>query len=261
MMAPETVNISPAYSPTSPAYSPTSPAYSPTSPQHSPNASPRGEKRKAIFDEEISDEEISDEEDQASGRISSKRYKRLVREEMGHLKNSFEHGNSVATALIRLACYVPTAFTSVENYETKLYSATTNVVWLHAGENTACMMSLREASGIAAFISSMLGDTKRKSYMEGPYCAEPTGDQLSPGEENEMHRLLRGLGFEKRNIPDNQFAAGDFWKDLLLTYDGYSTFDSRSRVAGEAAFERDRSLWEKAVLAWAGEEPETVGES
>lgn len=222
------------------------PQYEPTSPQHL--SSPRGEKRKAIFDREISDasEQSDDEEYQASGRISYKRYRRVARDQMRSVKNWVESGNRVAAALIRLAYYAPTAFTSVENYESKLYSATTNVVWVHEGEGAACMMSMREASGLAAFLSSMIGETKRKDYMDGPYCAAPTGDQLPPGEENEMHHLLRGLGFKKREVPDNQFAAVDFWKGL---------FDSsRTQTAGGAAFERDRSLWEKAVLAWAGEE-------
>jgi hypothetical protein len=251
-----------AAEPTSPAYSPTSPAYEPTSPQHSPNSSPRGEKRKAIFDGENSDgaEQSEDEEDQTSGRISYKRYRRVA-DRVRSLKNWVENGNRVAAALIRLAYYTPTAFTSVENYESKLYSATTNVVWVHEGEGTACMMSMREASGLAAFLSSMMGETKRKDYMDGPYCAAPTGDQLPPGEENEMHRLLRGLGFKKREVPDNQFAAVDFWKGLQRTYDCYSTCNSRTQTAGEAAFERDRSLWEKAVLAWAGEEPVKAGEA
>ena len=32
------------------------------------------------------------------------------------------------------------------------------------------------------------------------------------------------------------------------------------QLAGKEAFEKDRSLWEKAVLAWAGEEPKKAGE-
>ena len=246
---------SPVYSP---GYEPTSPDYEPTSPGYSPNSSPRGEKRKAIFYEESSDgaeqsEDEEDEQDETSARISYKRYKRIARGEMRGLRNWIENGNRVAASLIRLAYYAPTAFTSVENYESKLYSATTNVVWVHEGEGAACMMSFREASGLAAFLSSMIGETKRKDYMDGPYCGAPTGDELPPGEENEMHRLLRGLGFNKREVPENQFAVIDFWKELQRKYYCYSTCNSSARAAGEAAFERDRSLWENAVLAWAGE--------
>lgn len=241
---------------------PTSPAYSPTSPAYSPNSSSRGEKRKAIFDVESSDasDHSEDEEDQTSERISYKRYKRVAREKIYGLKNWVENGNRVASSLIRLALHVPTVFTSVENYENKLYTATTNVVWINEIEDVACMMSMREASDLAAFISSMLGETKRKDYLHGPYCAAPTGEHLSLEEENEMHRLLRGLWFKKREVPDNQFTAVDFWKELKRTYDCYLTCDSRVRPSGAEAFERDRSLWEKAVLAWAGEEPVKAGE-
>lgn len=176
------------------------------------------------------------------------------REELCRVRKWVEEGNAVATALIRLAVHVPTAFTSVADYEAKLYTALTNVVWVHDESASAYLWTMRKASGLAAFIDSMLGKTKMKTYLDGPYCGVHTGENLSPDHENEMHSLLRGLGFKKRDVPDNFLLEREFWETLKATYhcDAWRCGEKRAR-GGE--FEADRPVWEKAVSMYRGEDP------
>jgi hypothetical protein len=199
--------------------------------------------RSAIFARDTSDEEESN-------------YKRVARLELGFLKTWVMQGNHLACALIRRAVHLPTFFTSVDDFEGKLYTALTNVVWTNETEGVACMLSMREASGLVAFISSMLGETKRQTYLEGPYGVVRTGENLTSEEENEMHSLLRELGFEKLEVPPqaDRGAMTAFWETIKLKYNCHSIFGF-VLPAGEELFEAERSTWEKAVLAWVGEEP------
>jgi hypothetical protein len=179
------------------------------------------------------------------------KHAKLIREELEGLKYWVEKGCRVATDLIRIALYAPIVFTSVENFESKLYTAITNVIWVNEMEGVACLMSWRLASDLAAFIDSMVGEKKRKTYRDGPYLGAPTGEDLAPDKENEMHALLRGLGFDKID-----FDAHDkyFLTALKNTYK--CDFAHEFGDPPAHSFETEREVWEAAVKKWAGEEPE-----
>ena len=189
-----------------------------------------------------SDESESEQEDEGAP-LSFRRYKRAARQQLHGLEQWAKEGNHLALELIRIAMYVPEAFAAA-GFEAKLYTALTNVVWVKEGAGM-CFMSMREASGLAAFIDSILGETKRKDYLNGPYCGASTGEDIRREDENEMHTLIRVLGFHKRDISNNSFVAVKQLKELEAKY---------SKVAVAA----DRAAWEEAVLAWAGEAPEAV---
>ena len=64
-----------------------------------------------------------------------------------------------------------------------------------------CAMSMREASELVAFVSSMIGTTKYKEAHHGPIRKAATGEGILREDENAMHRFLRTLGYTKLEIP------------------------------------------------------------
>jgi hypothetical protein len=259
------MTTSPTYSPTSPQYSPTSPQYSSGPPNTAVGAFPRPSKRnRDLFEGYLeldygysSARSQMDENEVKNGRVSHDAYQRIVQRELRILQRSVESGNFVDAALVRLALKAPNILRGVEDCEHKIYTATTNVVWIDDATMRACGMSMREASGVAAFISSMLGDKKFKDYMDGPYLCARTGEDIAPSDENEIHGILRGLGFRKVDIPENQFTAERWWRSLHQTHKVYGTTkDNEPDEALSNVFKVQRhSVWELAVLEWAGEVP------
>ena len=176
----------------------------------------------------------------------------IARDELRCVQSWVEESHYMKTALTRLAVHVPSAFTAVVDFECKLYTALTNVVWINEESKSAYMLSMREASGVAAFVSSVVTDVKKKDYMDGPYCGAPTGEKLSLENENEMHALLRGLGFKKQEVPDFFDQRDAFWKHLQENYFCPQWMNGKKkRTRGD--FEADRPVWETAVTLWCGD--------
>lgn len=153
--------------------------------------------------------------------------------------------NTVATTLISLAMSCPEKFTAVEDYENKLYTAITNVAWVNEEKKTACWLSMRTASRLVAFIKSMLGEKKRMDLDEGPYGIANTGEDIKKEDENDMHCILRELGFDKLEIRIDDSFMKEMHAKYACIRDDFEP--------DEDVFERESIFWENAILAWGGE--------
>jgi hypothetical protein len=158
--------------------------------------------------------------------------------------------NKLTRAVVITALYNPAVFRQVTGFESKLYTALTNVVWVDDRDRSMCAMSRREASELVAFVSSMIGPTKRKLAHHGPINKASTGAGIAQEDENAMHCFLRALGYTKLEIPTNSADAARFWKYL------YGKYGSESMRGGKRPNLRSSidDFWMKAVDAWVGTE-------
>jgi len=156
--------------------------------------------------------------------------------------------NKLARAVVISALYNPAVLQEVTGFESKLYTALTNVVWVDDRDRSMCSLSRHEASELVAFVSSMIGPTKQKRAHHGPIHKAATGEGIDQEDENSMHRLLRELGYTKLEIPTNSADAACFWKSLYGKY-GSESMKGAKRHRVRASID---DFWMKAVDAWVG---------
>ena len=145
--------------------------------------------------------------------------------------------NQVARSLVEAAMYTPSGLRDVADWQTELYAALTNTLWVHEETNLYTSMSFRDASGLVAFLDSVMGDRPGQDYMDGPYCSPSGDDDLPP---NEMHRFMEERGFRRAQFPRSRacwemYAGGygpvmktvppdaaldDFWRSAVRAYWG-----------------------------------------
>ena len=162
--------------------------------------------------------------------------------------------NKLARAVVTTALYDPIVLSEVTGFESKLYTALTNVVWVDKRDRSMCAMSMREASELVAFVSSMIGPTKHKEAYQGPIRRAATGEGILKEDENAMHRFLRTLGYTKLEIPTASAYSKWFWSDLYT-----STYGRESMRGGKTPDLRASidDFWMKAIEAWMGPESES----
>ena len=180
-------------------------------------------------------------------------YERLTRLGMIIVARWETKKNKLARAVVMTALESPHVLTSVKAFESKLYTALSNVVWVNERELSMCAMSRHEASGLAAFVSSIVGTKKSKEAHHGPIRKAVSGESISREDENEMHQALRSLGYDKLEIPRSSSDANRFWDDLYLKY-GDESSRSKSRTS-EGPWEVRALLddfWKTAIKTWIG---------
>jgi hypothetical protein len=156
--------------------------------------------------------------------------------------------NKLARAVVVSALYNPAVFQEVTGFESKLYTALTNVVWVDDRDPSMCAVSRHEASELVAFVSSMIGSIKHKQAHHGPIHKAATGEGIYQEDENSMHHFLRTLGYTKLEIPTNSADAARFWEYLYGKY-GNESMRGAKRHKLRSSID---DFWMKAVDAWVG---------
>ncbi len=163
--------------------------------------------------------------------------------------------NVLATDLIWNAIWWPNEFTKVKNYKKELYTALTNVGWVRdddktASGKTASFMTMRTASRLVEFISSIVGEMHSLDLDFGPYGVAKTGEGIKLEDENAMHRLIREQGFSKLELEVNE----TFLKNLQATY----TCSTNDVDPDDILSWQDSHCLEKMLRAWAGDVKDSV---
>ena len=166
-------------------------------------------------------------------------------EGMSMVKKWSRADNVIVRALVLEALYSPVVFRRVPDWQKELYTTLTNTIWIQTASNRDTIFTMREASGLVAFLDSMIDGEKQQDYMDGTYCTAPLVDEIAS--ENKMHNLLRTLGFRVMPFYDYEEYKIRKAHDQQCTSgppDDYSPREERPM----------EPFWFEAVKLWFGSE-------
>jgi hypothetical protein len=155
--------------------------------------------------------------------------------------------NSVARALVRMAMCVPTSFTSVKHYECKLHNTLSCGLWVNEHEKTAHPLTKNDISRTVAMVASIVGNKKRRTLKGIESVSKAVEHDKNT---NEMHALMRGMGFENFELPGLKERYA-FMQNLKKTYAFKPEF---SMEVSQKTCRMDE-WWNDAVQAAIGPRP------
>ena len=149
------------------------------------------------------------------------------------------HKNAVATALVKVALYTPAWLWCVDEWQKKLYTTLTRTVWIQETTRRYTMLNMRAAKELISFLDSMTGGKACQNHKDGAYLT------VADTTENEMHLVMRGLGFFSVPYPETADAFG--------TLHAKYPEGTHSTIASLSLEEEDHKVekfWTDAVRLW-----------